>query len=292
MKNLKRIWTVLPLLLFVFAIGCSSLAGLDQAVGPSPGSEEDLGSTGSTTADSTDWGDTSAIRYPIVDSSQVYCYDASGASTACPAEDGAFYGQDAQTSGNTPVYIDNGNGTITDSATGLMWQQDPGDKMTYDEAVAGTDNFSLGGYGDWRLPSIKELYSLILFSGYDPSGWNGTDTSGLTPFIDDVFDFEYGDTGSGERIIDSQFATNNKYVSTTMEGADTMFGVNFADGRIKGYPTGPLPRQSEGKLFFVLYVRGNKDYGINDFFDNGNGTITDNATGLTWKQNDSGSGMV
>lgn len=69
MKNLKRIWTVLPLLLFVFAIGCSSLAGLDQAVGPSPGSEEDLGSTGSTTADSTDWGDTSAIRYPIVDSS-------------------------------------------------------------------------------------------------------------------------------------------------------------------------------------------------------------------------------
>ena len=222
----------------------------------------------------------------------MYCYDASGASTACPAEDGAFYGQDAQTSGNTPVYIDNGNGTITDSATGLMWQQDPGDKMTYDEAVAGTDNFSLGGYGDWRLPSIKELYSLILFSGYDPSGWNGTDTSGLTPFIDDVFDFEYGDTGSGERIIDSQFATNNKYVSTTMEGADTMFGVNFADGRIKGYPTGPLPRQSEGKLFFVLYVRGNKDYGINDFFDNGNGTITDNATGLTWKQNDSGSGMV
>ena len=64
-----------------------------------------------------------------------------------------------------------------------------------------------------------------------------------------------------------------------------MLGVNFADGRIKGYPT------SARKTYFVIYVRGNTDYGINDFVDNGNGTITDQATSLTWMQGDSGSGM-
>ena len=70
-----------------------------------------------------------------------------------------------------------------------------------------------------------------------------------------------------------------------------MFGVNFADGRIKGYPTGPMPGQSGGKLCYVLYVHGNSDYGVNDFTDNGSGTITDNATGLMWSQDDSGSGL-
>lgn len=233
------------------------------------------------------------LRYPIVDTAQAYCYDDSGGSQPCPTEAEPFYGQDAQYAGNAPSYIDHGNGTVTDNVTGLMWVQDPGAKMTYEQAVAGADSFSLAGYDDWRLPTIKELYSLILFSGVDPSGTlsDGTDPSGLTPFIDDVFAFEYGDTNAGERIIDSQFATSTKYVSTTMGNNDTDFGVNFADGRIKGYPTGPMSGQSSAKLFFVLYVRGNPAYGINDFVDNGNGTILDNASGLTWMQSDSGNAL-
>jgi hypothetical protein len=41
----------------------------------------------------------------------------------------------------------------------------------------------------------------------------------------------------------------------------------------------------------VICVRGNTDYGINNFVDNGDGTITDQATGRLWMQDDSGSGM-
>ena len=63
-----------------------------------------------------------------------------------------------------------------------------------------------------------------------------------------------------------------------------MFGVNFADGRIKGYPAD----SSIGKKYYVLYVRGNTAYGTNSFVDNGDATITDNATGLMWMKNDNG----
>jgi hypothetical protein len=52
-----------------------------------------------------------------------------------------------------------------------------------------------------------------------------------------------------------------------------------------------MPGQSEDKGFFVFYVRGNTDYGINSFVDNGDGTVTDNATRLMWSQDDSGIGM-
>ena len=241
------------------------------------------------------------VSYPIVDTDQKIYYDSIQEITA-PAPGEAYYGQDAHYTGNVPSYLDNGDGTVTDLVTGLMWSKSPDmdgdgdidytDKMSYDEAMAADSTFNLAGYDDWRLPSIKEMYSLIIFSGKDPSGYNGTSTDDLIPFINtDYFEFAYGDQAAGERIIDAQMASTNIYVGTTMGGAETMFGVNFADGRIKGYPTGPMPGQSEDKQFYVFYVRGNTDYGINDFADNGDGTITDNATGLMWTQDDDGEGM-
>ncbi len=232
---------------------------------------------------------TTPITYYIVDTGQINCFNNSEKIT-CPAQGQPFYGQDAQLVGAQPSYTDNGDETITDLNTGLMWQKNPGEKMTHNEAASHAETLSIGGYDDWRLPTIKELYSLILFSGTDPSGPEAREA---VPFIDtDYFIFEYGDETSGERIIDSQFVSSTKYVSTTMGGDDTVFGVNFADGRIKGYPIGPMRGQPEGKEFFVLYVRGNTEYGINDFIENGDGTITDNATGLMWSQPDSGERVV
>jgi hypothetical protein len=219
--------------------------------------------------------DTFGFTYPVVDTGQSTAY-------------GEYAGQDAHYSANTPSYKDNGDGTVSDLVTGLMWTRDPGDKMTHAEAVENAPKCSVGGYGDWRLPTMKELYSLINFNGEDPGPRNAS-TADLAPFIDNsVFEFRYGDPENGERIIDSQFATSTLYVSTTMGGNKTMFGVNFADGRIKGYP---VKNQRGEKTFFVLYVRGNPDYGKNDFEDNGDGTVTDWATGLTWMKSDSGKGM-
>jgi uncharacterized protein DUF1566 len=233
--------------------------------------------------------------YPVVSTNQTVFYDTTNEISA-PSTGESFYGQDAQYSRNEPTYVDNGDGTVTDMVTGLMWQQSPdtdgdgdidaADKLTYDEAVSGAASSNLGGHDDWRLPTIKEQYSLILFSGVDPSGYEGTNTDNLVPFIDtDHFDFAYGDTDAGERIIDSQYASSSMYVD-----GDLLFGVNFADGRIKGYGL-MMPFGGMEKTFFVTYVRGNATYGINDFADNGDSTITDNATGLMWMQNDSKTAM-
>lgn len=231
----------------------------------------------------------SQANYPIVDTAQNRTYgERSEISYPKPGE--KFYGQDAHYAGAQPAYKVNGDGTVSDNVTGLMWTQDPGEKMTFTEAVKGAAKCKVARHRDWRLPTIKELYSLIQLNGTDPDPMS-RDASGLKPFIDDsVFKFTYGKEEDGERIIDSQFATSTKYVSTTMHGAETMFGVNFADGRIKGYGLED-PRGRGEKTFYVLYVRGNPNYGKNKFKDNGDGTITDVATGLTWMQADSTTGM-
>ena len=217
----------------------------------------------------------------IVDTGQTTCYDNSH-EIAAPEKGQAFYGQDAQNNGHQPAYQDNNDGTVTDLNTDLMWQKElPSDKYTYAECVVYADTSTLADYDDWRLPTIKELYSLILFSGA-----TGMSESTSIPYIDtDVFDFRFGGSVSpDERFIDAQYATSTIYKGTTMGGNETMFGVNFVDGRIKGYPT--------SKDFEIKLVRGRTDYGVNDYIDNGDGTITDNATGLMWDQVGSHEGMT
>jgi hypothetical protein len=87
-----------------------------------------------------------------------------------------------------------------------------------------------------------------------------------------------------------QCATANVYVSDEVE--ESVFGVNFADGRIKGYGLNGGPFGPGDKAFNYLLVRGNTSYGINEFVDNTDGTITDKATGLMWKQDDNGEGLL
>ncbi len=54
-------------------------------------------------------------------------------------------------------FKDNGNGTITDVMTGLVWQKSGSDKwMTYDKVQAyidGINHNKFAGYNDWRLPT-------------------------------------------------------------------------------------------------------------------------------------------
>ncbi|NEX23550.1 DUF1566 domain-containing protein [Thiorhodococcus mannitoliphagus] len=241
---------------------------------------------------SYDWAAVRVVEagsYPVVDTDQKTCYDNLG-SIPCPGPGEPFYGQDATYPNVETSYTDNGDGTITDNITGLMWVKARGSKVTWDDAVAGASVDRTGGYEDWRMPSIKELYSLFLHSGV-----NGADymsTTGFVPFIDtDYFDFKYGSGVGGERVIDCQDWSGTEYVSTTQHDQPTVFGINFADGRSKGYKKFLPPTWTEKNVLYVRYVRGNSEYGKNNFQNNNDGTISDLATGLMWSEYDSSEGL-
>jgi hypothetical protein len=223
------------------------------------------------------------VPFPVVDTGQTQCFDDRGAAP-CSPPGRPFFGQDGQIQGRLPHYRDNGDGTVSDLVTGLMWQKSF-ERSGFAEAPAKAAASRIGGHGDWRVPTIKELYSLMDFSGATGSAMPSTTgaPADARPYLDrSVFAFEYPGQG---RFIDAQYVSSTVYTGTTMGRDRSFFGVNFADGRIKAYPQNGGPG---GRVWYARWVRGNPAYGRNDFADNGDGTVRDRATGLVWLQADSG----
>jgi hypothetical protein len=92
-------------------------------------------------------------------------------------------GQDGELQrGLARVYVDNGDGTITDTQTGLMWEKlcDDGGLHDKDATYTWADAFAVkiaglnagggfAGHTDWRLPNVKELQSLANFGASAPA---------------------------------------------------------------------------------------------------------------------------
>ena len=77
------------------------------------------------------------------------------------------------------AYIDNKDGTITDTKTRLMWQAvTPIESMSWQDARKYCKSLELAGYRDWRLPTINELISIVEYSRSWPAlnpvfgGWS------------------------------------------------------------------------------------------------------------------------
>ena len=93
--------------------------------------------------------------------------------------DDATYQKGVAPSGSR--YTDNGDGTVTDNLTGLMWVKDPGQiggpwgysgypyQMSWYDAIYNCENLDYAGYSDWRLPNIRELQSLVDYGRYGPA---------------------------------------------------------------------------------------------------------------------------
>lgn len=239
--------------------------------------------------------------YTLVDTMQQACYDNAGDVIDCPAEGEQLYGQNAQHQRLASSYTDSGNGSVLDNNTGLIWQHTPEtDRLQYADSFSYCSALDLDGLSNWRVPTIKELYSLADFRGELLKPEEGEPT----PYIDtEAFGFEYPD---GQMIFAGQYWSSTLYVKgPVMNGANQgAFGFNFADGHIKSYGTGldffsgdaaasnglsSGPDDGEAPGNYVRCVSGEEDtYGVNAFVDNSDGTVTDTATGRTWQQNDDG----
>lgn len=100
---------------------------------------------------------------------------------------------------------DNGNGTVTDSGTRLIWQQGESSAMTWETVLAYCEGLTLAGQTDWRLPNIKELSSLV-------------DNAKSFPAINTVF---------------FPNATSSSYWSSTSSAVDALYSwiVSFYYGK-------------------------------------------------------------
>jgi hypothetical protein len=193
-------------------------------------------------------------------SGQTTCYTSAGDIISC-----AGTGQDGQY-GTTPLsYTDNGDGTVTDKNTGLVWQKQENKSGNwysaagvYDATYNSTSQsvcgaLRTGGFSDWRLPSKMELVSIV----------NYGDTS---PAINPVF-------------TNSNPLTNGYWTATT-NSAGPVFAwyVHFEYGAVSNARKDGL----QGNSQYSRCVRGQPAAG--NLTDNGNGTVSDSKTKLMWQK--------
>jgi hypothetical protein len=187
---------------------------------------------------------------PVPDTGQTKCYDNTH-EIPCPQPGEPFYGQDAQYGQNSQSFTELGNGVVRDNVTGLEWQQETApDFYNWSDANNYCENLTFGGYNDWRLPTIKELSTLLDLSIYYPG-----------PTINTSF------------FPDTEAAV---YWSSTTSASSlyNAWSVYLFDGNIGGGG-----KNSGG---YVRAVRGEESF--NNFINNGDGTVTDTSTGLMWQQ--------
>jgi hypothetical protein len=138
-------------------------------------------------------------------------------------------------SGSLDHLVDNGDDTVTDKATGLMWQQGTSpSRLTWEAALTYGEGISLAGYDDWRMPTAKELLSIVDYSRLNPaidttffpgtvsSGyWSSTTDAVNTSLAWRVF-FYLGDSGSGSVGLDDK--SFSSYVRAVRAGQSRLFG--------------------------------------------------------------------
>lgn len=161
---------------------------------------------------------------------------------------------------NPMSFTDNGDGTITDNITGLIWQKYDGNECTFELAQKYCDTLNLGNYDDWRLPNSMELFSINNFDKVNPA-------LNTTFFTKTNAEYWWSQ--------DHQIGDSNK-----------IWVVNSGGG-IGNHSKFETVSAGGTKKFHVRAVRNSifKEFTSNQKYSSNNQIVKDNNTGLTWQKN-------
>lgn len=190
----------------------------------------------------------------------------------------------------TSRFVDNGNGTVTDALTGLVWLKNANcfAAQTWSAALTAVAQLAAGACGlsdgssagQWRMPNVGELESLIDVSQSNPAVSSGNPFAniGSTYWSSTTY---RGDTTEAWviRFTDGRYI--NDGATNVKTNAHALWAVKSASS------TGVVALPATGQ--FIVYASGddaNLLKGVRmpypRFIDNSNGTVTDTVTGLTW----------
>ena len=79
------------------------------------------------------------------------------------------FGEDADYTIHPPSLNDNGDGTVTDHVTGLIWQKGDSGQMTWENALIYAQTNRVGAQSDWRIPTSHELFSILNHGKSNPA---------------------------------------------------------------------------------------------------------------------------
>ena len=127
-----------------------------------------------------------------------------------------------------------------------------------EECIAALNDLNFGGFNDWRLPTARELQSIVNYHRYSPP------------------------------IFKSYFPNTvlSRYWSSTIFNLDCAWCVNFYDGI--GAKSGSVTIENKSTNYYVRAVRSEKSETFDTLIINGDDTVTDPNTGLMWQQSDDG----
>ncbi len=243
-------------------------------------------------------GGPTILNKQLLKTGQTTCYDGAGSIITCA---GTKQDGDLQ-KGVARSYTDNGNGTISDNATGLMWQKcDVGlsgndcltgtaTLMNFATATSTCAGLSLGGFSNWRIPNVKELWTIVDYGTFNPS-------INVTYFPNTPYDW-----GTWSSTVFR--LQRSSYLVDFSDGVNSWTGFSFTRYlrcvRTQASPpssataqvgqTGQTVCYNNASPYIEIACSGTKedaetlDGAARSYTDNGNLTITDNTTGLMWQK--------
>ncbi|HEY1500980.1 MAG TPA: DUF1566 domain-containing protein [Acidobacteriaceae bacterium] len=193
-------------------------------------------------------------------------------------------------------FTDNGDGSVTDTVTGVVWLKDAGclPVGTWAAAVAEANGLAAGACGltdgskagDWRLPNLNELASVVDVSAAHPALTVGFPfarvSTGIYWTSTSYFGGALGSPNAWAIRMDDGAYVNDG-IENLKVASNSVWAVRDAGGGlVKLAATGYYDEPSQLVTGDDGAIRAGVGLTYPRWIDNGNGTVTDTVTGLRW----------